>query len=50
MLLDDISNRGPNKKVVGGPRSQIPSAERPRATGRVFAITSTKATRLGNLI
>ena len=45
-----FANRCPNKKTTPGSRSQLPSSDRPRVAGRVFAMTSTEATRSGNLI
>ncbi|XP_027905705.1 uncharacterized protein LOC114165248 [Vigna unguiculata] len=45
-----FADRCPNKKTVAEPRPQLPSTERPRAAGRVFALTSAEANRSGNLI
>ena len=45
-----FANKCPNKKTTPGARSQPPSSDRPRAVGRVFSMTTTEATRLGNLI
>ncbi|XP_027903560.1 uncharacterized protein LOC114163449 [Vigna unguiculata] len=48
--IGHFADKCPNKKTVAKPRPQLPSIERPRVAGRVFALTSTKANRLGNLI
>jgi len=40
----------PNKKSVGGAPIRKPVGDRPRAPGRVFALTTTEATQLGNLV
>jgi len=45
-----FANKCPNKKTIPGSRSQPPSSDKSRAAGWVFAMTSTKATRSGNLI
>ncbi|XP_027927589.1 uncharacterized protein LOC114184481 [Vigna unguiculata] len=45
-----FSNKCPNKKTTPGAQSQPPSSDRPRAVGRVSAMTTTKASRSGNLI
>ena len=45
-----FANKCPNKKTTPGARSQPPSSDRPRVAGRVFAMTTTMATRSGNLI
>jgi len=36
-----FANKCPNKKTTPGARSQPPSSDRLRATGRVFAMTNT---------
>jgi len=45
-----FANRCPNRKTAPASRPQPSSSDRPRAAGRVFAMTSTEATRSGNLI
>jgi len=44
-----FANKCPNRKTTPVSRSQPPSSDRPRTAGRIFAMTSTKATRSGNL-
>jgi len=45
-----FANKCPNKKTAPRSRSQPPSSKRLRVVGRVFAMSSTKATRSSNLI
>jgi len=45
-----FANRCPNRKTALASRPQPSSSDRPRVAGRVFAMTSTEATRSGNLI
>jgi len=40
----------PNKKPAGGAPAKKPVGDRPRAPGRVFALTTTKAIQSGNLV
>ena len=40
----------PNKKPVGGASAKKLVGDRPRAPGHIFALTTTKATQLGNLV
>jgi len=40
----------PNKKPVGGAPANKPVGDRPKAPGRVFALTTTEATQSGNLV
>jgi len=40
----------PNKKPAEGAQAKKPMGDRPRAPGRVFALTTTKATQSGNLV
>ena len=40
----------PNKKPAGGAPARKPVGDRPRALGRVFALTTTEATQSGNLV
>ena len=45
-----FANKCLNKKTTTGARPQLPSLERPRAAGQVFAMTSIEATQSGSLI
>jgi len=45
-----FANKCPNRKTAPASRPQASSFDRPRAAGRVFAMTSIEATRSGNLI
>jgi len=45
-----FANKCPNRKTAPTSRSQPSSSDRPRAADLVFAMTSTEATRSGNLI
>ena len=45
-----FANNCPEKKSIGAKKPAASLVERARATGRVFAMTSTKATQSGNLI
>ena len=47
---EHFANKCPNRKAAPVSRSQPSSSDRPRAAGRVFAMTSTEATRSSNLI
>jgi len=40
----------PNKKPVGGAPAKKPVGDRPRAPGRVFALTTTEVSQSGNLV
>ncbi|XP_027905603.1 uncharacterized protein LOC114165135 [Vigna unguiculata] len=40
----------PNKKPAGGAPVRKPVGDRPQAPGRVFALTTTEVTQLGNLV
>jgi len=39
-----------NRKLAGGAPAKKPVGDRPRAPGRVFALTTTEATQSGNLL
>jgi len=45
-----FANNCPEKKSLGVKKPAISPAERARAAGRVFAMTTTEATQSGNLI
>jgi len=45
-----FANKCPNRKTTTRARPQPPSTVRPRAAGRVFALTSTQATQSCSLI
>jgi len=48
--LGHFANNCPEKKNLGVKKPSASPAERARATGTVFALTSTEATKSGNLI
>jgi len=52
-VCDQIGNYArhySNKKLAGGAPAKKPVGDRHRAPGRVFALTITEATQLGNLV